>query len=298
LVAVVALLAGASAGWKKAPPMPLARSEVAATAYRGGVAVIGGFLPGCTPTKAVELYQPARRRWRRLPDLPAALHHASAAASGPRLYVVGGYARGPNIFPRSAYVYDGRRWRRLTAMPEARAAAAAAIAGGRLYVVGGVTPKGLAEEMLVLDLATGKWSAAPGPGPREHLSAAAAGGKVYALGGRLGGPDANVATFEGYSAETGAWAQLASVPEPRGGSGLAASSGLLVSAGGEETERTLRSVYAYDIAAAAWRRLPDLPTARHGLALVAIQGRVYAIGGSPIPDCGYSGLNEVLDIRS
>jgi hypothetical protein len=40
--------------------MPLARSEVAATAFRGGVAVIGGFLPGCAPTKAVELYQPVR----------------------------------------------------------------------------------------------------------------------------------------------------------------------------------------------------------------------------------------------
>ena len=88
------------------------------------------------------------------------------------------------------------------------------------------------------------------------------------------------------------------MPEARGGAGLAASGGLLVSAGGEETERTLRSVYAYDIAAGSWSRLPDMPTARHGLALVAIQRRVYAVGGSPIPDCGFSGLNEVLDLRS
>ena len=208
VLAVVTLVAGASADWKKAPAMPTARSEVSAAAYRSGVAVAGGFLPGCTPSKAVELYQPVRRRWRRLPDLPAALHHASAAAAGSKLYVVGGYASGRNIFPRSAYVYDGRRWQRLPPMPEARAAASAAIVGGRLYVIGGVTPRGLAEQMLVLDLATGRWSTAPGPRPREHLSVAAAGGKVYALGGRLGGPDANVADFEAYSPVTGAWQEL------------------------------------------------------------------------------------------
>jgi N-acetylneuraminic acid mutarotase len=183
-------------------------------------------------------------------------------------------------------------------MPEARAAAATAIVGGRLYVVGGVTPRGLAEEMLVLDLATGRWSTAPGPSPREHLAAAVSGGKLFVLGGRIGGADANISTFESYDPATSTWQELTPVPEPRSGAGLASSGGLLVSAGGEETERTLRSVYAYDTKNGSWNRLSNLPTARHGLALVAIQRRVYAVGGSPIPDCGFSAANEVLDLRS
>ena len=278
--------------------MPTARSEVAAAPFGSGIAVVGGFLPGCTAANTAELYVPGRNRWRRMPNLPVALNHAAAASSGGRLYVVGGYGTPPNLFRRTALVYDGRRWSRLPQLPEARAAAGAAIIAGKLYLVGGVTPGGLAEDMLVMDLASGTWSTLPGPTPREHLAVVAYSGSVYALGGRLGGPDANLATFEAYSLATGSWETLPPVPEARGGAGLAIAGGSLVSVGGETSTDTIRSVYAYDVAGRSWRRLANLPVPRHGLAVVGFGDRIYAIGGSPVPDCGYSSLNRYLRVGS
>ena len=293
LAAVIALASGATV-WKRAQSMPTARTEVAAASFGGGIAVAGGLVPGCTATRAVELYLPATNRWRRLPDLPAALHHAAAVSSAGKLYVVGGY--GVNGSSRLAFVYDGVRWRRLPAMPQGRAAGGAAIVRGKLYVVGGVAPDGLASQALVLDLAGRTWTTAPGPTPREHLAVRATGGRVYALAGRLGGANTNLATFEAYSPATSRWQMLKPVPVARGGTGLAVVRGDLVSVGGETASETIRSVYAYDPDTRRWRRLSDLRTPRHGLGVVGLGGRVYAIGGGPTPGCSFSGVNEFLTL--
>jgi non-specific serine/threonine protein kinase len=292
LAAAVAL----ATGWQQGAPMPLARSEVAATPFRGGVAVVGGFLGLCRTSQKVGLYLPASNRWRQLPALPVGLNHAAAASSGGKLYVAGGYGEQPRSFSRAAFVYDGVRWKRLRQMPGPRAAGGSAIVGGKWYIAGGVTPLGLADRTLVLDLTTGKWSAVPGPTPREHLGVAALGGKVYAVGGRLGGADANVDTFEVYAPATGRWERLPPVPEARGGTGLAAVGSLLVSVGGETTTGVIGSVYGYDVKAGAWRRLPDLASPRHGMAVAAVGRRVYAIGGAPVPGCGTANMTEYLEV--
>src|SRR5439155_245906 len=89
---------------------------------------------------------------------------------------------------RRAFVFERNAWRALPPMPAARAAGGAAIVADKLYVVGGVGPAGLARQMLVLDLATRRWSAQPGPLPREHLPVASAGGRLYARGERGADP--------------------------------------------------------------------------------------------------------------
>ncbi len=298
LAAVLLLTSGfggsAAAGWKQRAPMPVQRSEVAAAVYNGGVAVVGGFHADRSSSKEVDLYQPSTNRWRRLPDLPVAVNHAMAAAAGGKLYVVGGFADPPRHWLRYAYAYYGNRWHDLTPMPTARAAGGAAIVGRKLYVVGGVGPKGLARRAFVLDLAKGTWSTAPGSAKREHLAVIATGGRIYALGGRLGGYDANLATFEAYSPATGVWERLPPVPEPRGGTGAAFAGGMIVTVGGEAPEGTISSVYGYQLATGRWRRLPDLPTARHGLAVATVRGTVYAIGGGTSPGLYTSAVNEAL----
>jgi N-acetylneuraminic acid mutarotase len=195
LFAALAITSLASAApqakWQRAPQMPAPRTEVAAAAYRGAIAVVGGFTATGATSSRVNLYQPGKRRWRRLPNLPVVVNHAMAASAGGKLYVVGGYAQGLGLPRRDAFVFDGTRWSRLAPMPDGRAAAGAAIAGGKLYVVGGISlaSSDLAREMLVLDLASGTWSAADGPTPREHLAVTSAFGVVYALAGRLGDAD-------------------------------------------------------------------------------------------------------------
>jgi non-specific serine/threonine protein kinase len=296
LAAAGGLLVSAATGWQRGAPMPTARSEVAAAPYNGGIAIVGGFTGSCVNSRTVDLFLPATNRWRRLPNLPIALNHTAAAAVGNRLYVAGGYGDAPH-FSRSAFVYDGVRWKRLRPMPDARAAPGSAVLNGKWYIVGGVTPNGLPDTALVLDLATRKWSTVPGPAPREHLAVTAANGKVYALGGRRGGFDTNLDTFEVFTPTTRRWEQLPPVPEARGGTGVAAVGSALVSIGGEATTGTIGSVYRFDTAAGTWSRLPDLPSARHGMAVAAVGKRVYAIGGNTVPGCGVSSVNEYLDVR-
>jgi N-acetylneuraminic acid mutarotase len=295
---LIGLVGSQAAEWRKAAPMPRPRSEVASTTFRNGVAVVGGFRGFGVLSDKVEVYTPSTNRWRQLPKLPLALHHAAAAARGSRLYVVGGYGEPPLYFRRAAFAWDGKRWRALRKMPAPRAAAGAAIVGRKLYVVGGVTPRGLAEAMLVLDLDTGSWSTVNGPTPREHIAVATAEGLVYAAGGRLGGPAENMGIFEVFDPTRGDWRMLQPIPEARSGAGLALAGGMLVSVGGESMDTTFASVFGYDLADGRWRELPDLPTPRHGLAVAAVGDRVYAIGGSPVADLGFSIANEYLEVAS
>ena len=90
------------------------------------------------------------------------------------------------------------------------------------------------------------------------------------------------------------WRELPPVPDRRGGTGLAAARGLLISIGGEEPAGTISEVYAYEVGRRRWRRLPDLPTPRHGLAVEAVGGHVYAIAGGPEPGLTVSSANEAL----
>jgi N-acetylneuraminic acid mutarotase len=295
LVAAAAAWAASSGGWAREKRLPLARAEVAGTLYKGKIAVAGGFLGDGSNSARVELYDPARDRWTRLPNLSLAVNHPMAAAGGGRLYVLGGYA---NRMPqRAVSAWDGARWLRLPKLPEARAAGGAAFAGGKLYVVGGVGPgRVLAQDAFVYDPKTNAWSTIPGPTPREHLGVAALGGLVYAVAGRTRGFDTNLDVFEVYEPAEERWVGLPPVPDPRGGTGLAALPGRLVSVGGEEEAGTIASVYSYDVAGRRWTRLADLPTPRHGLAVVGRGTTVYAIAGGKVPGLSVSRVSEALTL--
>jgi non-specific serine/threonine protein kinase len=294
LVAVPVGLFAYGAGWSSGAPLPQPRSEVAAAALGKEIAIVGGFDVNGGSSARVDLYAPARDSWRRLPDLPVTVNHAAAAAAGGRLYVVGGYSAGFAGKLRRAFVYSERAWHELPRPPAARAAAGAAIAGGKLYVAGGRSPNGLAQKMLVFDIAGSRWSTVSGPIPREHLAVTAAGGRIYVVGGRKAGYDTNLRAFESYSPASGLWRRLPALPSARGGTGAAAAAGLIVSVGGEEPVGTIASVYAYDLARGRWRALPSLPTPRHGLGVAAVGKRVYVIGGGTEPGLSVSNANESL----
>ena len=262
--------------------------------------MVGGFLRDGGFSPRVDAYDPARNRWRRLPDVPVSLHHGMAAAAGGSLYLVGGY--GEDGILSSAFVLTGGRWSRLPDLPGSRAAAGAAVIGNRLYVAGGVTDevrigdRRLAQDMLVLDLVTRRWTRADGPTPREHLGVTASRGRLYVVAGRLAGLDTNLALVEAFDPATRSWRRLASVPGRRGGTAAAAFQGTVVSAGGEEPTGTIRTVYALNTRTNRWRRLPNLRVARHGVGVVAVAGRVYTVAGGRTPGLSVSGINESLSL--
>jgi N-acetylneuraminic acid mutarotase len=306
-VLLVALLAVATAaevseagggGWRAEPAVPVARSEVAAAVWHGRIVVAGGFLESGRSSARVDAFDPRTRRWARLPDLPQAVNHAMAASDGKTLYVLGGYSDadedGSEVLD-TAYAFNGRSWAALPPLPAPRAAAGAAFAAGKLFVVGGVIgPARLARESLVYDPKRRSWSAIDGPTPREHLGVTALGGRVYAVGGRSAGFDTNLDVVESYRPGDGSWSRLPSVPGRRGGTGLAAGRGQLVSVGGEAPGGTIAEVYSYDVGDRRWRRLPDLTAPRHGLGVEFLGGRIYALAGGPEPGLSVSGANESL----
>src|SRR5207249_9790353 len=85
----------AAIAWRRIADIPTARSEVAATAFRGEVYVIGGFGGG----RVVEIFD--RQRWRRGPGLPVQVDPAIAASvpdtadAGAGGCGFGGHAPGP-----------------------------------------------------------------------------------------------------------------------------------------------------------------------------------------------------------
>jgi len=289
--------AAAPAQWESRAPLPVPRTEVAAATVGSEIAVVGGFTADGGASARADAYSPALDRWRRLPDLPVGVHHAMAVGAGGKLYVLGGYhARGVPL--RTAFVLERGRWRALPRMPFARAAAGAAAAGGRIVVAGGVTlgATRLARNALAFDLRTRRWSVVPGPTPREHLGVTSFAGVVYAVAGRTAGLDTNLLHFESWRPGQRSWQRLQPVPDARGGTGAAATRGLVVSAGGEEPGATIREVLAYRIVQRRWVRLDDLPTPRHGVGMAALGDRVFVVGGGPEPGLTVSSANEALRV--
>ena len=73
-IGAAALAFGASAAasspraleWKRAAPLPVPRSEVAAATVGRELVVIGGFLANGNSSKRVDAYSPAKNRWRMM----------------------------------------------------------------------------------------------------------------------------------------------------------------------------------------------------------------------------------------
>ena len=116
LLVLVPAALGASTAWETRAPLPVPRTEVAAAALGGEIAVVGGFNLDGTASRRADAYSPTRDRWRRLPDLPVGAHHAMAVSAGGRLYVLGGY-RASGVPPGSVHVLDRGRWRGARACP-------------------------------------------------------------------------------------------------------------------------------------------------------------------------------------
>jgi N-acetylneuraminic acid mutarotase len=288
--ALFAALAVGGSDWRTHAPLPIARTEVAATTLGGEIVVVGGFLENGGSSRRVDLYAPAADTWRSAPDLPAGVNHAAAVVARGTLYVIGGYGA-----PKSLFGYVDGAWR-MSSMPEPRVAGGAAAFRGVIYVVGGIGTNGLAKTMLAYHTGYARWTRLPGPTPRQHLAVAATHGRLYAIAGRISGLGTNMTLVESWAPGERRWRREAPVPEARGGTGAAAVGSTIVSIGGEAPGGTIRTVYAYDVVRRRWRRLADLPTPRHGLGVAALDGVVYVIGGGPQPGLYVSDANESLRV--
>ncbi len=85
---IVAWRPGAAARVVARLPTPVRYAAVAGVGDR--LIIAGGSLPSGTASRAVLLFDPARRRLRRIATLPAPTTHAAAASLGQTVFVIGG----------------------------------------------------------------------------------------------------------------------------------------------------------------------------------------------------------------
>lgn len=286
-------------------PLPEPRTEVAGTAWRGRMAVVGGLTAAGEASTGVHLYEPARDAWVDGPDMPVALHH-TAAVAGPdgRLWVIGGYANRAGSWVPTADVWSlgasDKRWRAEPRLSTARGALAATLAGEVIVAVGGSTEgRGSAASVsrVVEFLAPGadRWQRAPDLNdPREHLAATSTGDRVLVLGGRVGSLQSNLRSVESWRPGEGTWRREVPLQKERGGFGAARVDGVPCVAGGEQPDRTISLVEC--LRDGEWRVVAQLSQPRHGLALAGLGGRLHVVGGGPTPGLSVSGAHEVLDV--
>ena len=278
---------------------------MAGTAWRGGLAVIGGLTADGAASKKVHLYDPATDAWRDAPPLPVALHHTSAVV-GPddRLWVIGGYEAEGRSWVPSAEVWSlggsDRRWRAEPELLEARGALAAAVVGDTIVALGGATSgRGDAASVsrVVEFLARGADGWERGPElfePREHLAAAATGSRVLAIGGRVGSLESNLRSVESWSPGEGTWRREVPLQKERGGFAAATIDGVPCVAGGEQANRTISLVEC--LRHGQWRVVGQMGEPRHGLVAAAVGGRLHLVAGGRKPGLFVSAIHEVLDV--
>ena len=286
-------------------PLPEAMTEVAGTAWRGQLAVVGGLTADGKPSRKVHLYEPAQDAWTRAPDLPMALHH-TAVAAGPhgRLWVIGGYSvRGAEWVPMAnvwSLGLNERRWRPEPDLAEARGALAATVSGETIVAVGGSTagqstPDTVSRTVEFISPGDDKWERGPDLiEPREHLGATSTGDRVLVIGGRVGSLDSNLRSVESWSPGQGTWRRELPLQKERGGFAAASIDGVPCVAGGEQPERTISLVEC--LRDGEWRVVAQLSRPRHGLAAAALGGRLHTVGGGRRPGLFVSEVHEVLDV--
>ncbi len=260
--------------WSAAAPMPVSVSEIATTVH-GDHAYVAGGIADFTAFMRFDL---TRGTWEMLPRMPRGRHHALAFTISDHVYVAGGFPTGSgNRGEGNRYSVSQGIWEDALALPVVAASGAATLAG---YAWLGDMDGSLTQ----YDPRTGasRVHVGDGRGPRDHSQLVAFQGELWMLGGRqqLVSESQRVSIFDPAS-ET--WREGPALRIARAGFAAAASSSMIMVAGGEVLAnglRTLSSVEAIMAGQQAWSALPPLPLAVHGVGGVLRGNAFFALGGS------------------
>lgn len=120
--------------WTNGAPMPIPRTEVAATILTDNIYVIGGFDESGQVTDIVEVYDINNNSWAKTAPLPEPLHHTAAASYNGEIYVVGGYTS-PWSPSNKLFIYNPieNKLQEGKPMPTTRGALNANFINGTLY---------------------------------------------------------------------------------------------------------------------------------------------------------------------
>jgi Kelch motif len=180
-------------------------------------------------------------------------------------------------------------WTNAAPPPVVRAEGGGAVIAGKLYVFGGYTDGTFTptSRMDVYDPATNSWrQLASMPQGLSHVGVAVSGHTIYVAGGYPVGPNGTYQTFSTtavskYDADTNTWSAMPSLPQARGGGGLAIENGTLHFFGGSDSNRADAATHwTLSLSGGTtWQSSTPLPVARNHLGAVTLNGKIYAVGG-------------------
>jgi hypothetical protein len=278
LLGLLALVtaAGIAAGRSLAPSSPAATTAATTTAAA---------TPPTPPVvhKVVVRWGPLTvQPYGKLPPGPS---DAAAAVVGPTLAVIGGTGSGRVLAGRL-----GGRLEPVARLSQPRAAAQAFALGGRLYVLGGEQGRTPADDLVRIDLATGRGrTVAKFVEPLAEAGVAVKGGAVYLAGGWTGEKYATAVLKFTPPEKVDLVTRL---PEGLRSPAVVLLGQTLYVAGGRTENGLSRDLFAVDLSSGAVTRLGALPTAVEGALLVSSGTKLYLLGGT-----GASGKPSAAVVR-
>lgn len=291
--------AGSNPAWTTVASALVGRSEAQAAVVDDKLYVIGGYIGGFSPSKRIDVYDPALNRWTRLMDMPTPFTHSGTAVDGQNVYFAGAYlgvqrsdgSYGQQFATDRVWRYNvaTQQWADMPRLPEPRGTGALVRVGRELHFFGGAdssrtTSRG---EHWALNIDTGtSWVAkAALPNPRNHLAYVALNGQIYAIGGQHSYDQflTPQSAVHRYDPATDRWTEVAPLPKPRNHASSATFvlNGRIVIVAGQMTHgSSIADVTAYDPATDRWTALTPLPAPVHSGVAGTIGGRIYYTTGN------------------
>lgn len=265
------------------------------------LAISLALMMGLSLLAAVPGAQAASYGWTVEGSLPNDMtSFVSAELPDGRIFVACGYDSENTERLNSTWVLDpdGWSWTALSDAPFALESPTGAYLDGKVFVFGGFTTSGYQDTVLIYNVSTDVWSSSQNlPYKGTFMRCMAIDDENILLVG--GNPDDAPATNETYifNIDTEEFTAVASLPEARGGGGLARIGGLVYYFGGWGDSFVVHDeIFAYDIAGDSWELVGHLPVPRTSMSAVAASnGLVYLLGGgSGITWYDSGNVDEVL----
>lgn len=265
--------------WQIYPPMPLARSQLAAAGYARRIYAMGGqTATGLTGQTA--RFDPAQQTWELLADKPVPVAEAQAAVLGGRIYVPGGRTAGGISQALEVFDPETNQWERRADLPAPRSAYGLVAFEGELILIGGWDGAQYVAEVLAYDPQNDTWRVAGMlPSARGRLGATIASGEIYVAGGL---DDAGRVLSETLVLKWGnplSWEARAPLPVPQFNLALVSVGEVVYAVGGQSEAEV--------IAGWGWQYVPtrnvwnNLPAANIALqpGIVAGGSEIWLLGG-------------------
>jgi hypothetical protein len=205
----------------------------------------------------------------------------SAELPDGRIFVAFGYDSTGMVRLNDAWILDpdGWSWTALADAPTSLESPTGVYLNGKVFVFGGTNGISYQDSVLIYTLATDSWSTSQDlPYLGTFMRSVATDDENILLVGSDGSEDACYL----FNIDTEIFTEVDSLPEGRGGGGLAKMGGTVYYFGGWNVGTVHDEIFAYDIATDNWTEVGVLPEPRAGMsAIAADNGMIYLLGGGP-----------------